>query len=148
MERPSERELFKDPVLSKLSDLAKKEKIPFYLVGGYLRDLWLRKERKDYDFTLPGEASSFISVIEEAFQFHFFRVGKDAETSTFRVMKNDMSMDVTFFQGQTIEEDLRRRDFTINTLAFSFLNETWHWAEGALDDIAESKDPHRFGPLH
>jgi poly(A) polymerase len=130
-----QKEIFEDPVLLKVSDLVKREKIPFYLVGGYLRDLSLGKERKDYDFTLPEEASSFIPLMEEAFQFHFFRVGKDARTSTFRVTGDDLSMDVTFFQGQTIEEDLRRRDFTINTLAFSFLNRTWHWAEGALDDI-------------
>ena len=134
-----QKEMFKDPVLSKLSGLVKREKIPFYLVGGYLRDLWLMKERKDYDFTLPRVASSFLSVIEGAFQFQFFRVGKEAETSTFRVMKKEISMDVAFFQGQTIEEDLRRRDFTVNTLAFSFLNETWHWAEGALDDLRDRR---------
>jgi tRNA nucleotidyltransferase/poly(A) polymerase len=130
-----EKEVYKDPVLLKVSDLVKREKIPFYLVGGYLRDLSLAKERKDYDFTLPEEASSFIPLMERTFQFHFFRVGKDPRISSFRVTGDDLSMDVTFFQGQTIEEDLRRRDFTINTLAFSFLNRTWHWAEGALDDI-------------
>ena len=134
-----QNELFKDPVLSKLSGLVKREKIPFFLVGGYLRDLWLRKERKDYDFVLPGKASSFLPVIEGAFQFHFFRVGKETETSTFRVTRKEISVDVSFFQGQTIEEDLRRRDFTINTFAFSFLNETWHWAEGAPEDMRDRR---------
>ena len=32
-----------DPILLRLSNLAKKEKILFFLVGGYLRDLWLSK---------------------------------------------------------------------------------------------------------
>ncbi len=59
-----------------------------------------------------------------------------------------MSMDITFFQGQTIEEDLLRRDFTINTLAFSFEDGTWHWAEGATDDIENRRIRTVIGPLH
>jgi len=64
--------------------------------------------------TLPRETSSFIGVIEETFQIRFFRAGKN-EATTLRIIKNDMSMDITFFQGKDIEEDLSRRDFTINT---------------------------------
>ena len=128
-------ELFQDPVLSKLSKRVKRERIPFFLVGGYLRDLCLGKGRGDYDFVLPEKDSSFLSAIEEVLQVHFFRVGKETGTSSFRVTGQGLSLDVTFFQGQTIEEDLKRRDFTINTIAFSLLDETWHWAEGALEDM-------------
>ena len=51
------------------------------------------------------------------------------------MIKEEMSMDITFLQGQTIEEDLQRRDFTINAIAFSLRDETFHWVEGALEDI-------------
>ncbi|HSB04142.1 MAG TPA: HD domain-containing protein [Thermodesulfobacteriota bacterium] len=129
-----QREILADPILSKLSNLAKEKKISFYLVGGYLRDLLLGRHRKDYDFILPREASSFLSVIEKTFHFHFFRVGKE-ETSTFRIIRDEMSMDITPFQGRTIEEDLHRRDFTINTLAYSLGDGIWHWIEGTLEDI-------------
>jgi len=129
------RQILKDPFLSRLSGLAKREKVPFFLVGGYLRDLSLGIERKDYDFALPAEASSFVSTIESACGFHFFKVGKDAETSTFRMVTDQLSVDIAFFQGRDIEEDLHRRDFTINTLAFSLRDETWHWAPGAIEDI-------------
>jgi tRNA nucleotidyltransferase/poly(A) polymerase len=130
-----DREILGDPILLRLSNLAKKEKVPLFLVGGYLRDLWLSRQRRDYDFVLPREASPFITVIETAFQIRFFRVGKEKETTTFRMVQADMSMDITFFQGQNLEEDLLRRDFTINTLAYSLKDGTWHWAKGALDDI-------------
>ena len=130
-----DREILEDPILLRLSNLAKKEKVPLFLVGGYLRDLWLSRQRKDYDFALPREASPFITVIETAFQIRFFRVGKEEATTTFRVVQPDMSMDITFLQGQNLEEDLLRRDFTINTLAYSLEDGTWHWAKGALDDI-------------
>jgi poly(A) polymerase len=129
-----ERAIASDRILSLLSTLAKRERVPFFLVGGHLRDLWLGRESNDYDFALPREASFFVGVIEETFQIRFFRAGKD-ETTTFRIIKDDLSMDITFFQGKDIEEDLSRRDFRINTLAYSLKDEAWHWANGALEDV-------------
>ena len=129
-------EIHNDPILSKLMKLAKEKDIPLFLVGGYLRDLLLRTRSKDYDFTLPKEASPFVPTIEEALGFRFFKVGKDeTNTATYRVIKEDISIDLTFLQGETIEEDLQRRDFTINALAFSLRDETFHWVETSLEDI-------------
>jgi len=135
MDRVKE-EILKDPILSKLWRLAKEKKIPLFLVGGYLRDLLLGTRSKDYDFTLPKDASSFIPTIEDALSLHFFKVGKEeTNTTTYRIIKEDMSIDLVFLQGKTIEEDLRRRDFAINALAFSFQDETFHWVETSLEDI-------------
>jgi poly(A) polymerase len=44
-------------------------------------------------------------------------------------------VDIAFLQGETIEEDLERRDFTINAMAFSLRDETFHSVEGALEDL-------------
>jgi poly(A) polymerase len=129
-------EIHKDPILSKLSTLAKGKKIPFFLVGGYLRDLLLEIPGKDYDFVLPKDASLFIATIEEALHLHFFKVGKEEmNTTTYRIIKDDMSLDLTFLQGETIEEDLQRRDFTVNAIAFSLRDGSFHWVEGGLKDI-------------
>ncbi len=129
-------EIHKDPILAKLMTLVKEKDVPLFLVGGYLRDLWLGTRSKDYDFTLPKDASPFVSTIEEALSLRFFKVGKDeTNTATYRVIKEDISIDLTFLQGETIEEDLRRRDFTINALAFSLQDDTFHWAETSLKDI-------------
>jgi poly(A) polymerase len=130
------KKILEDPILFKLSNLAKEKKIPLFLVGGYIRDLFLGKHRKDFDFTLSKDASSFISMMEKALHFHFFKVGKEEMgTATFRIIKEDMSIDLTLLQGMTIGEDLRRRDFTINAIAFDLRDETFHWVEGALEDI-------------
>ena len=135
MDRVKE-EIFKDPILFKLSRLAKEKKIPLFLVGGYLRDLLLGTRSKDYDFTLPKDASSFVPAIEEALTLHFFKVGKDEmNTATYRVIKEDISVDLTFWQGETIQEDLGKRDFTINAISFSLRDETFHWVETSLEDI-------------
>ena len=130
------KKIYQDPILSKLSGLSKEKRIPLFLVGGYLRDLLLRTSRKDYDFTLPKDASSFIATIEEVLLLHFFKVGKEEmNTTTYRIIKEDMSIDLTFLQGETIEEDLQRRDFTVNAIAFSLQDETFHWVEESLEDI-------------
>lgn len=132
------KEILKDPFLSKLSNLSKENEIALFLVGGYIRDLILGVHRRDYDFTLPREASPFISSIEKTLRLRFFKIGREEMgTLTYRFIKEDMSVDLTFFQGRTIEEDLRRRDFTINAIAFSLWNETLHWVEGALEDIGK-----------
>jgi len=139
------KEILKDPILSHLSNLAKEKKIPIFLVGGYIRDLFLgihgparRQAGGDYDFALPKEYASFIPMIEEAIHLRFFKIGKEEmETITYRVIKQDMSIDLTLFQEETIEEDLQRRDFTINATAFSIRDETFHFVENALEDIGE-----------
>jgi putative nucleotidyltransferase with HDIG domain len=129
-------EIHRDLILSKLSELAKEKKIPLFLVGGYLRDLWLGTPRRDYDFALPKDTLPFIQLIEEILDLRFFKVGKEEKgTTTYRTMKEDISIDLTFLQGETIEEDLRRRDFTINAIAFSIQDASFHWVEGSLEDI-------------
>lgn len=168
-----EKELVKrvldDPILFKLSSLARKEGVPFYLVGGYLRDLLLGVHGPprtgagytgmDYDFALPKEFSPFLSTLEKALQFHFFKAGKvvksrneserlscrhgrtdtrpreEAGTVTYRMIRKGVSMDVTLFQGETLDEDLLRRDFTINAMALSLCDRTFRMVQGALDDI-------------
>jgi putative nucleotidyltransferase with HDIG domain len=132
------QEIRKDPILSVLSTLAREKGIPLFLVGGYLRDLLFRTQRKDYDFALPKDASSSIKIIEEALGLHFFKVGKEEmNTITYRIIKGGLSIDIAFLQGETIEEDLKRRDFTINAMAFSLRDETFHSAEGSLEDLGK-----------
>ena len=132
------QEIRKDPMLSVLSILARKRRIPLFLVGGYLRDLLLGTRGKDYDFVLPKDASPSIGIIEEALGLHFFKVGKEEKnTITYRTMKEGLSIDIAFLQGETIEEDLRKRDFTVNAMAFSLRDETFHPVEGSLEDLGK-----------
>jgi poly(A) polymerase len=132
------REILKDPILSKLSNQAKEKNISLFLVGGYIRDLFLGIPRKDYDLTLPKEDSPYIPTIEEILQLRFFSIGKEEmNTITYRIVKKGISIDLTMLQGKTIEEDLQRRDFTINAAAFSLQNETFHSVNKTWEDIRD-----------
>lgn len=135
-----EKKLKKDPILQKLSAFSKDKDIPIFLVGGYLRDILITNSDlcspKDYDLVLPKEASDSIPLIEKILNIHFFKIGKEErDTLIYRFIKEDLSIDLAFIQGASIEEDLRRRDFTINAIAFSLRDKTLHWIEGALEDI-------------
>jgi poly(A) polymerase len=130
--------ILSDPLLARLSALAREEDQPFYLVGGTLRDLFLGRASRDYDFALPGEAGTFVPLVERTLGVRFFKVGKEeTETVTYRFIKEQLSIDVTFFQGKSLDDDLQRRDFTVNALAYSLRDLTFHRASSALDDLRD-----------
>jgi len=133
-----EKSILSDPLLLRLSTIAKNRKVPIFLVGGYIRNRLLGIDRNDYDFTLPREDTRYIPHIEEVLQIHFFMIGKEERnTLTYRWMDKERSIDLSPFQGQTIEEDLQRRDFTINAIAYSLKDGTFHWVGRALEDIED-----------
>lgn len=98
-----------------------------YVVGGAVRDLLLGLEVKDWDFTTnltPEEMQRLFP--KNGFynnQFGTFSVvGKDKEIfeiTTFRTEQGyaDKRHPDIIEWGKTIEEDLQRRDFTINAIA-------------------------------
>ncbi len=136
------KRIITDPIVSMLSNLSKEKNIPIFLVGGYIRDQLIEhffnmpsSDLRDYDFIIYPKDSIFIASIEAILNCKFFRVGReDIGTSTYRIVKDGISIDITYLQGKDIEEDLRRRDFTINAIAFCLLDETFHFIRGALED--------------
>ncbi len=100
-----------------------------YLVGGFVRDLFLRRENFDVDIVVEGDGIKFA---HEFSQHHEVRVRSHRKFGTaVLVFPDGFKMDVATarmeyyeFPGAppTVEEsslrmDLLRRDFTINTLA-------------------------------
>lgn len=90
------------------------------LVGGAVRDLILERPVHDLDFALPKGTIPAAKKVADEMKGGFFML--DQKRQTCRVILKDelgqrLEVDFTLFQGDTIEEDLAARDFTITSMA-------------------------------
>lgn len=92
---------------------------PAYLVGGAVRDALLgrRREYLDLDFVVPKQSVETAQQIATHYQAGF--VILDQKRAIARVVFPQGTLDFAQMEGQTIEEDLQRRDFTINAIAYN-----------------------------
>jgi len=92
---------------------------PVYLVGGAVRDALLgrRCEYVDLDFVLPDQAVKTARAIAKHYQAGFVLL--DAERQIARVVFKHATVDFAQQEGSTLETDLRRRDFTVNAIAYN-----------------------------
>lgn len=116
-------------LIKKIGRIADKMKINAYLVGGFVRDVFLNYETKDIDIVIEGDSIIFSQELKKIFKtnIHIF---PDFKTATLNV--DDIRIDIASSRreyykepaslprvelGGSIKDDLLRRDFTINTLA-------------------------------
>lgn len=102
-----------------LSAYLARRDVPAYLVGGAIRDALLGRHVEDVDIAVPVGAM-------RAIQAWARRQGRPAISlhnapPTRRVTFDDgFVIDIAAFRGETLEEDLRLRDFTVNAIAAPF----------------------------
>ena len=99
-----------------------------YLVGGCVRDLYLKRRPKDFDVATSATPEALrrtfrnCRIIGRRFKLaHVFFGPKVIETSTFRttpVAAEDDPLITHDNEWGTVEDDARRRDFTINGLFY------------------------------
>lgn len=103
-----------------------------YLVGGCVRDLLLKKKPKDWDITTNAKPEEIAALFENTYQNNDFGtigvVNDDAEDLSLKVVEvtpyrvesgyTDARRPDSVSFSTSIEDDLKRRDFTINALAY------------------------------
>lgn len=107
------------------------KEVPF-LVGGAVRDALLGKSLHDLDFVMAEKPIELAKRLARRLKVGFFVL--DDERHTARVVYHDQDnryfpLDFVQFTGETLEEDLHNRDFTVNAMAL------------ALDALTEVIDP-------
>ncbi len=123
----------------------KKAKFAAYVVGGCVRDLLLNREPKDWDITTSAKPKEVQKLFKDSFyENEFFTVTvltkakkeseKQVEVTTFRsdIRYKDMRHPEEFRYAKTLDEDLSRRDFTMNAIALD--------AEGNIHDPFNGKE--------
>lgn len=110
----------------------KKAGFAAYAVGGSVRDLLLKRPTKSWDFTTNATPAHILDIFPESFYDNKFgTVGVKIknvqdetediyEVTTYRSEKGyqDHRHPDEVLWGTTLEEDLSRRDFTINAIAY------------------------------
>ena len=101
-----------------------------YVVGGYVRDLILKRPSKDIDFVCVGSGIQLAHAVAESFDKHVpLSVFKNFGTANIRLDEWDVEFvgarresyrhdsRKPIVEDGTLQEDQERRDFTINALA-------------------------------
>lgn len=122
-----------------------------YIIGGAVRDLWLDRHPKDFDLVTDATPEQIIQVEEfdrslykdtaQAFgitRVRFTHEGKagEMEIATFRQdIEAHLGRRATKIKFATLEDDVLRRDFTINALALNPATNQLVDYVGGVDDL-------------
>src|SRR5690349_21760829 len=129
--RPLMRRLPRNVVvlLRELGGLADEKGVALYLVGGVVRDLLLRRENWDLDLTVEGDGIAFARLVAERYGagLALFERFATARLTLPKGLKVDIASTrresyakpaaLPDVQPASLQEDLYRRDFTINAMA-------------------------------
>lgn len=121
-----------------------------YLVGGAVRDFVMGKLIYDWDFTTGATPEQILEILgaDAFYDNQFGTVGisyneneRPFEITTFRTEStySDSRHPDEISWGESIEEDLKRRDFTINAMAVKISNEQLK-VDGIIDPYGGKKD--------
>lgn len=119
------------PIFEQIARIVQRENIEAYVVGGYVRDIFLDRNSKDIDVVVVGDGIQIARQLSAAIpgsHFSFFKnygtamvktrhwevefVGARKESYTQLSRKPEV-------EPGTLDDDQKRRDFTINALAIS-----------------------------
>ena len=122
-------------LIARVKAIADDAGLETYIVGGSVRDALLHREIHDLDLAVDGDAFAFARRSADSFDGHF--VTLDDVNAIARVVLDDdvvRYIDVAQLQG-SFEEDMRRRDFTIDALAVPLGDELVIDVVGGLADL-------------
>jgi tRNA nucleotidyltransferase/poly(A) polymerase len=107
---------------------------PVYLVGGSVRDRILNRPSSDHDFVVPGDAKGFSQKVADLWGTRVIAIGEGKKIN-YRVVSQGDVFDFADMEGQCIEDDLKRRDFTINAIGYDLVGQRLIDPWGGRGDI-------------
>ena len=129
--------LKKQDYFGTISETAFENNVKVYIVGGYVRDLILQREKSEIDFLVVGDGPDFAEKLanrlgaKNVTQFknfgtaHFKYRNIDFEFVGARKESYNRDSRNPVVEVGTFDEDINRRDFTINTLSISLNKENF-----------------------
>ncbi len=128
----------KNKIFKQISKVADENELETYVIGGYVRDLFLDRPSKDIDIVTIGSGIELAKAIAESLEpmprvnvFKNFGTAmlkyRDLEIEFVGARKESYQRDSRkpIVEDGTLEDDQNRRDFTINALAISLNGSTF-----------------------
>lgn len=107
----------------------------WWLVGGAVRDALLGREVHEADLAVAGDSHALAQRVRQIVGGSIFNLSD--RFGTWRVVSDDLQVDLTPLRGDSIEADLALRDFTVNALAVAGGDSDGHVIDslGGLADL-------------
>ena len=126
------------PIFKKIGAIADEVGVETYVVGGYVRDLLLKRPSKDIDFVCVGRGIALAQKVAAALG-PTVRVSVFKTFGTAQIVHDDLDLEFVgarkesyrndsrkpIVEDGTLEDDQKRRDFTINALAISLNDKSY-----------------------
>lgn len=126
------KELLDHTIFPKIAEAATQLQLPTYVVGGYVRDKILkRKDPKDIDFVCVGSGIELASQVARNLGKSKISIFRNFGTAQIKVRELELEFvgarkesynrdsRKPIVEDGTLEDDQKRRDFTINAMAIS-----------------------------
>ncbi|MFA8433638.1 MAG: CCA tRNA nucleotidyltransferase [Marinifilaceae bacterium] len=125
------KENLKHPIFKIISDIVDRDNLESYVIGGFVRDLFLNRPSKDIDIVVLGSGIELAKNVAEKAGNPKVSIFKNFGTAMLRFQ--DLEIEFVgarkesynrnsrkpIVEDGTLEDDQKRRDFTINALALS-----------------------------
>jgi poly(A) polymerase len=147
-------------IFARVAKVAAEEGLETYVVGGYVRDLILARPSKDIDFTCVGSGIQLAQAVAKTFEVHVpLSVFKNFGTAMLKL--DDWELEFVgarkesyrqesrkpLVEDGSLQEDLERRDFTINAMAISLNPQNYGELIDPFDGIKDLKSKQLKTPL-
>jgi len=134
LESALRRRAARDPRLRTVREAAVDCGVPLWLVGGYVRDLASGRPADDIDLIATRRVAALVRALSTRLGRRGFRFRKRGVT-TWRWSAGVHTIDLVDAVRRGLEGDLRRREFTLNAVAFELTGGTLADPLGGLRDL-------------
>lgn len=99
--------------------------MPMYIVGGAVRDAYLRGAIHDIDIAVDGDAIAIARQVTDWLDGDIFVMDKERGVARVFVqtLEGQINLDFANFRGNTLLDDLNDRDFTVNAMVADLMGD-------------------------